>query len=144
MITILIAIFVETPQNAPKPKPVVSTRVIQQLIQDLSSTKSQKRVRATVRLIKIGAPALPHLRNAATSGDPERCYRARRIYDLIRPVEFSSAVRKQIRETEEKLKLANKRLRYFQKTLVSNHPSLRKAQAESEQLQAKLNRLSNP
>jgi hypothetical protein len=66
-----------------KAPPAVSVEKIQQLIQQLGDDSFTAREAATADLIKIGRPAVRHLRAASKSDDPEVRCRVRQVLDSI-------------------------------------------------------------
>jgi len=73
---------------APSKEPALSGRIeskarIDALVKDLGADTSEARDRATKELEKIGGDAVPALKEAAKSDDPEVAWRARTILDHI-------------------------------------------------------------
>jgi len=65
-------------EKLPRPDPAIQSR-IRKLITDFDAHAFATRQKATEDLIAIGAPALPAVREAAHSSDPEVQYRAEKV-----------------------------------------------------------------
>ena len=67
----------------PTPRPTADARAIARLIQQLGDGRYAVREEATRKLAEIGAAAVPALRQAARSDDPEIRIRARRLLQTV-------------------------------------------------------------
>ena len=111
-----------TVENMTRELAEVQSREVARLIRNLGADDFKTREEATRKLRSIGAPALPALRQAAQSDDPEVRTRARDILKTVSAAARARAIRRlmAIRALGE---LANKEaLPHLRRLLASNEP----------------------
>jgi HEAT repeat protein len=87
---VVAVVAIATAIRADEPKSGASQKDIKRLIDQLGSDRFKDREQATHGLSKIGKSALPSLKEATKSPDPEVRRRARRLVEQIEPTAVRS------------------------------------------------------